>query len=86
MSLPPDVHHTRPSHGVGYFIAGGLLLLVGLGCVLLYAFGVPDLVADGSALGGLRGATVLAAGVGVGGGLLLVVLGIVRRIAAERRR
>lgn len=82
MSLSAE---TRPSNGIVLFVVGGVLLLLGLVGVVLYAFGIPDQAADGSGLGVLRGVTVVVAGLCVGVGVLLVAVGVVKRRSARSR-
>ena len=84
MSLSAE---TRPSRGVALFVAGAILVLIGIVGIVLYAFGIPDQAADGSELGVLRGVTVVGAGLAVGVGALLLALGAVkRRSRAARER
>lgn len=82
MSLSAEI---RPSRGIPYFVAGGVLLLLAIVGIVLYAFGIPDQAADGGELGVLRGVTVVGAAVAGGVGMLLVVLGVVKRRSRAAR-
>jgi hypothetical protein len=79
MSLSAE---TRPSNGIAYFVVGGILVVLGLVGVVLYATGAPDLTGDAIPL---RALTIIGAAIAMGVGALLVVLGVVKRIAASRR-
>lgn len=82
MSLESE---TRPSNGVAFFVAGGILLLLGVVGIIAYATGLPDAAqADLEATGPLRGATIIAAAIATGVGVLLLVLGAVKRKARVR--
>lgn len=76
---------TRPARGILLFVLGGVLFLVGITGVVLYATAFPD-ASDlgGGDLGILRAATVIGAAIATGAGVLLVVLGIVKRRAWAR--
>jgi hypothetical protein len=82
MTLSAEI---RPSRGIGLFVAGGVLLLLAVVGIVLYAFGIPDQAADGSSLGVLRGVTVVGAGIAAGVGALLIVLGVVKRTSRAAR-
>jgi len=76
---------TRPSNGVAFFVAGGILLLIGIAGVIAYATALPDAAqADMEATGPLRGLTIIGAAIAMGAGVLLLALGIVKRRARRR--
>lgn len=82
MSLSSE---TRPSNGVALFVAGGILLLIGIAGIIAYATAFPDAAqADQEATGPLRALTIIAAAIGTGAGVLLVALGFVKRRARSR--
>lgn len=86
MSIQAEV---RPSRGRALFVAGAVLLLIALAGIVVYATGLPDLASvEASAVGALRGLTVVGAAVCGGLGALLLVLAAVKRrsAAADRRR
>jgi|GEM_PF-2434203 len=74
---------TRPSNGIAYFVVGAVLLLLGLVGVVLYATGAPDLAADAN--DPLRALTIIGAAIAAGAGILLIVLGVVKRISRRAR-
>ena len=82
MSLSAE---TRPSNGVALFVAGGILVLIGLAGIVAYAAALPDaLGAPENVTGVLRGLTIVVAAVAGGTGVLLLVLGGVKRRARAR--
>ena len=82
MSLSAE---TRPSNGVALFVAGGILVLIGLVGIVAYAAALPDaLGAPENVTGVLRGLTIITAAVAGGTGVLLLVLGGVKRRARTR--
>lgn len=82
MSLSSE---TRPSNGVALFVAGGILVLIGIAGIIAYATAFPDAAqADLEATGPLRGLTIVGAGLATGAGVLLLVLGLVKRRARSR--
>lgn len=76
---------TRPSSGIVLFVVGGILLVLGIVGVVLYATGAPDLAAD-DANDPFRALTIIGAALAMGVGAVLVVVGIVRRRSAAARR
>ncbi len=80
MSLSAE---TRPSNGIALFVAGGILLVLGVVGVVLYATGAPDAAGDGNPW---RAVTIIGAAIAAGVGVLLVALGVVKRSSASRRR
>jgi len=82
MSIKAEV---RPSRGIALFVAGGILLLLALVGIVVYATGLPDNAADGSGLGLLRGVTVVGSAICGGVGALLLAIGGVKRVSASRR-
>jgi len=74
---------TRPSNGIALFVTGGILVMAGLVAVVLYATGAPDLAGDEP--NPLRSVTIIVAALGVGVGVLLIALGVVKRVSASRR-
>lgn len=80
MSLSAE---TRPSNGIAYFVVGGILVLLGIVGVVLYATGAPDLVSDAN--DPFRALTIIGAAVATGAGLLLLVLGVVKRRSRAAR-
>lgn len=78
MSLSAEI---RPSHGVPYFVVGGILVLIAIVGIVLYATGVPDL-APLDEPNPLRAVTIVGAAIS---GVLLLVLGVVKRVSAARR-
>jgi hypothetical protein len=82
MSLSSE---TRPSNGIGLFVAGGILVLIGLAGIVAYASALPDaLGAPENVTGVLRGLTIIGAAIAGGTGVLLLVLGFVKRRARTR--
>jgi hypothetical protein len=76
---------TRPSNGIALFVVGGILVLIGLAGVVAYASALPDaLGASQSVTGMLRGLTIIGAAIAGGTGVLLLVLGAVKRRARTR--
>lgn len=75
---------TRGSNGAVPLIAGVILLALGIVCVVLYAVGAPDQTETGTALGALRGALIWLAAAGVGFGIVLVVIGFIKRRSKSR--
>ena len=83
MSLSSE---TRPSNGIAYFVAGAVLLVIGIAGIVAYAVALPDAAqAPTEATGPLRGLTIIGAAVATGAGVLLVALGVVKRRARRRR-
>jgi hypothetical protein len=75
---------TKPTSGAGLIILSIVLLALGATGIVLYAVGAPDQLAEGAALGGLRGALIIGSALCVGVGLVFAVVAGMRR--ARRRR
>jgi hypothetical protein len=76
---------TRPSNGIALFVIGAILVLIGIIGMVAYAAALPDaLGAPGNVTGMLRGGTIVGAAIAGGTGVLLLVLGAVKRRARAR--
>jgi hypothetical protein len=56
-----------------------VLFVAGVTGIILYAVGAPDQLAEGGALGGLRGGLIIVSGLCVGSAAALALLAVVRR-------
>lgn len=78
MTIPTPAGSRR-----GMLVASALLIVAGMTGIVLYAVGAPDQLAEGTALGVLRGALIIGAAACTGVGVLLGALALVGRM---RRR
>lgn len=80
----------RPSSGAAWFVAGAVSLVLGVAAIIaLIVIGMSTPVdQDGDATGGLQGLTIIAAAAFTGLGLLLILVGALkrRRTRAEREQ